>query len=195
MKKIIFASHNAHKTKEIAALLGGLVSVNSLSDIGFSQEIEENGISLEENALIKAKTIHNLTELNCFADDTGLFVDALNGEPGIYSARYAGEEKDSNLNIEKLLKKLEDIKNRKASFRTVICLILNQKVHYFIGELHGVIIHERRGIGGFGYDPVFIPDGFSNTLAEMDLTQKNTISHRAKAFLEMRKFFVENANC
>lgn len=192
--KVIFASHNKNKTREIASLLDGLIQVYSLADIGFFEEIIESGSTLDENALIKAQTLFKHTGMNCFADDTGLMVEALNGQPGIHSARYAGEQKSSADNIIKLLEALKGKENRKAFFKTTICLILNGKIHYFEGILQGKISHEMRGKDGFGYDPIFIPAGFSKTLAEMTLEEKNAISHRARAFMAMRIFFMKNAN-
>ncbi|MDP1726934.1 MAG: RdgB/HAM1 family non-canonical purine NTP pyrophosphatase [Bacteroidota bacterium] len=192
--KVIFASHNKNKTREIASLLHGLIQVYSLEDIGFFEEIMETGSTLEKNALIKAQTIYKHTGMNCFADDTGLMVDALNGQPGVHSARYAGEQKSSADNLIKLLEKLKGKENRKAYFKTIICLILKGKVHYFEGILPGKITQEMSGKEGFGYDPIFIPAGFSKTLAEMTLEEKNAISHRAIAFKAMRNFFIENIN-
>ncbi len=192
--KVIFASHNKDKTREIASLLEGLIQVYSLEDIGFFEEIMETGSTLEENALIKAQTIYKHTGMSCFADDTGLMVEALNGKPGVHSARYAGEQKSSTDNLIKLLEELKHKENRKAYFKTIICLILKGKIHYFEGVLSGKIHHELRGKDGFGYDPVFIPAGFSKTLAEMTLEEKNAISHRAIAFKAMRNFFMESTN-
>ncbi len=194
MKEIIFVTHNANKTREISALLDGQISVYSLDEIGYREDIIENGISLEENATVKAKTIYDLTKRNCFADDTGLFVEALNGDPGVYSARYAGDQKDSNLNMDKLLRELAGKENRKAKFITLICLIFHSDIYYFEGQLSGVINRKKMGRSGFGYDPVFVPDGFSKTLAELNLEEKNKISHRAKAFLAMKNFLLEKAN-
>lgn len=192
--KVIFASHNKNKTREIASLLDGLIQVYSLEDIGFFEEIIESGSTLEENALIKAQTVFKHTGMNCFADDTGLVVEALNGQPGVHSARYAGEQKSSTDNLIKLLSELKGIENRKAWFKTIICLILKGEIHYFEGILSGKISHEMSGKEGFGYDPVFIPSGFSKTLAEMTLEEKNAISHRALAFKAMRNFFMKNIN-
>ncbi|MBC7381731.1 MAG: RdgB/HAM1 family non-canonical purine NTP pyrophosphatase [Bacteroidia bacterium] len=192
--KIIFASHNKHKTKEISALLDGLIQIHSLEEIGIFEELIESGSTLHENAQMKAQAVYEATDLNCFADDSGLLVEALNGEPGVYSARYAGEQKDSEANMHKLLANLKGIENRNARFSTVICLLLNGKEHYFEGHLDGKINLEKRGNEGFGYDPVFIPEGSEKTLAEMTLPEKNKISHRAKAFISMRNFFVENVS-
>jgi XTP/dITP diphosphohydrolase len=183
--ELIFASHNENKVKEIASLIGKPFVIKSLSDIQFNEEIEENGITLIENALIKARTIYKETCKNCFADDTGLLVEALNNEPGVYSARYAGPQKNANDNMDLLLKNLEPFPNKNAHFVTVIALILNNKEHIFEGKLSGKIIQTKRGLNGFGYDPIFIPNGFEITLAEMNISEKNTISHRAMAFKQM----------
>ena len=190
--ELIFASHNQNKVKEINALLGNGFRVKSLSDIGFDTEIVENGETLEANALIKARTIYELTQQNCFADDTGLLVSALNNEPGVYSARYAGLQKNDHDNMDLLLKNLEGITDRKANFTTCIALILEGKEYLFEGKLHGSIIHEKIGSNGFGYDPIFKPDNYTITLAQMELSEKNTISHRAKAFENMKAFLLKN---
>lgn len=190
--ELIFASHNQNKVKEINALLGNGFRVKSLSDIGFDTEIVENGETLEANALIKARTIYELTQQNCFADDTGLLVSALNNEPGVYSARYAGLQKNDHDNMDLLLKNLEGITDRKANFTTCIALILEGKEYLFEGKLHGSIIHEKIGSNGFGYDPIFKPDNYTITLAQMELSEKNTISHRAKAFENMKAFLLRN---
>ena len=190
--ELIFASHNQNKVKEINALLGNGFRVKSLSDIGFDTEIVENGETLEANALIKARTIYELTQQNCFADDTGLLVSALNNEPGVYSARYAGLQKNDHDNMDLLLKNLEGITDRKANFTTCIALILEGKEYLFEGKLHGSIIQEKIGSNGFGYDPIFKPDNYTITLAQMELSEKNTISHRAKAFENMKAFLLRN---
>lgn len=186
--KLIFASHNKNKTREIGAMLSGLMQVVSLDDIGFSEEIIESGSTLHENAFIKASCIYNHSLLNCFADDTGLLVDALDGAPGVYSARYAGPEKDAIANNQKLLEALKGNSNRLARFETVICLFLNGKAHYFEGVLEGEITEEPIGQGGFGYDPVFKPLGSNLTLAQISLDEKNAFSHRARAFHKMVEF-------
>lgn len=190
--ELIFASHNQNKVKEINALLGNGFRVKSLSDIGFDTEIVENGETLEANALIKARTIYELTQQNCFADDTGLLVNALNNEPGVYSARYAGLQKNDHDNMDLLLRNLEEITDRKANFTTCIALILDGKEYLFEGKLHGSIIQEKIGSNGFGYDPIFKPDNYTITLAQMELSEKNTISHRAKAFENMKAFLLKN---
>lgn len=186
--ELIFASHNENKVREIAELIGNKYFVNSLSTIGFNTEIEENGSTLTENALIKARTIYQATNKNCFADDTGLLVEALNNEPGVYSARYAGLQKDANDNMDLLLKNLAPFENKTARFTTVIALILNGKEYLFEGILFGKIIPVKIGTNGFGYDPVFMPNGYDITLAQMDLKEKNKISHRAIAFQKMVNF-------
>jgi XTP/dITP diphosphohydrolase len=186
--RLIFATQNQNKAKEINALVGEPFEVLSLSDIKCSDDIEENGLTLKENASLKARHIYLKYHYNCFADDTGLIVEALNGEPGVHSARYAGEQKNDNDNIALLLKNMAGIKGRKAHFETVICLMLEGIAYYFTGVLDGKIINEPLGDKGFGYDPIFMPDGYDITLAQMTLEQKNKISHRAKAFEELARF-------
>jgi len=180
--KIVFATNNLNKLTEIRNILGNQFEVVSLSDIGCHEDIPEKGQTLKDNALIKARYIHEKYHIDCFADDTGLEVDALGGAPGVYSARYAGGEgHDSNANMTKLLKELENISNRKARFRTVIALIIDGKETTFEGIVNGEIIRERRGGEGFGYDPIFQPAGYSQTFAELGTGIKNQISHRAQA--------------
>jgi len=186
--ELIFASHNENKVTEIAALIGSGYSVKSLSAIGFNTEIIENGSTLTENALIKARTIYQATNKNCFADDTGLLVEALNNEPGVFSARYAGNQKNDHDNMNLLLENLKNKSNRNANFTTVIALIMDGKEYLFEGKLFGEIITEKIGSNGFGYDPIFKPKDFNITLAQMDLNKKNTISHRALAFKKMIDF-------
>jgi XTP/dITP diphosphohydrolase len=186
--ELIFASHNENKVTEIAALIGSSYSVKSLSAIGFNTEIVENGSTLTENALIKARTIYQATNKNCFADDTGLLVEVLNNEPGVFSARYAGIQKNDNDNMNLLLENLKNKSNRSANFTTVIALILDGKEYLFEGKLMGEIVTEKIGLNGFGYDPIFKPSGYGITLAQMDLIKKNTISHRAIAFQKMIDF-------
>ncbi len=189
--KLIFASHNQNKVKEINSLLDGLVSVYSLNDIGIIEEIPETGETLKENSFIKAQACAKITGLNVFADDTGLEVEALNGEPGVYSARYAGPEKLAWKNMEKLISALSEKSNKKARFVSWICLIINNKTYYFEGELKGTIISEMKGMNGFGYDPIFVPEGETRTLAEMSSEEKNSISHRAIALDKMKAFLKE----
>ena len=192
--EIVFASNNLNKIREINNVLGNSFKLLSLKDICMEEDIPENEATLEGNALLKARFIHNATGMNVFADDTGLETEALNGDPGVHSARFAGENKDSEANIDKLLALLEKKTSRKARFRTVIALILYGKEHLFEGIVEGEIITERRGKMGFGYDPVFLPEGRKLTFAEMDLDEKNKISHRARAFAGLKAFLSEYAS-
>ena len=191
--KIVFATNNHHKLSEIRQILGDRVEVLSLQDIGCDVDIPETGKTLEENALQKAQYVFEHYHTDVFADDTGLEVEALNGAPGVYSARYAGEGHDSEANMSKLLKKLSNNDNRKARFRTVIALIQQGNVHKFEGIVNGQIIRERRGGEGFGYDPIFQPDGYDKTFAELGLDIKNTISHRARAVAKLRAFLADTS--
>ena len=187
-KKLVFATNNAHKLEEVSAMLGTSVSLMSLNDIGCHTDIPETGTTLEENALIKARYIHEYYGMDCFADDTGLEVAALDGEPGVYSARYAGGAgHDSVANMKKLLARMEGVTDRRARFRTVIALILDAEVHEFEGIVRGTIATEPHGDGGFGYDPVFIPEGYDRTFAELS-DVKNHISHRARAVERLVEF-------
>ena len=192
--QIIFASNNKNKIREINHVLGGTFTLLSLADVSLEKDIPENEPTLEGNALEKARYIHKVTGMDVFADDTGLEVEALNGEPGVHSARFAGESKDPDANIEKLLTLLSDTSERQARFRTVIALIFKGKEYLFTGIVPGEIIRERRGDEGFGYDPVFIPDGKNLTFAQMNLDEKNTISHRAIAFEKLRVFLADYLN-
>lgn len=185
--ELIFASHNENKVEEIRKLLPSTVQLRSLNNIGYLEEIDEPGITLEENAKIKAKTIFDVTQKTVFADDSGLFVDALRGAPGVFSARYAGTG-NSEDNIVKLLTELENETHRTAYFRCVFCFLSKDFEHYFDGEIHGKIANEPTGKNGFGYDPVFIPDGFAKTFAELSPTEKNQMSHRAIAVKKMINF-------
>ena len=189
--KLVFASNNPHKVKEIKSVLGDSFTLLSLNDINITGDIPENEPDIEGNALSKARFVSNATGLDVFADDTGLEIEALDGLPGVHSARFAGENKDSSANIDKVLGMLKGKENRKARFRTVIALILEKKEYLFEGIVEGRIIDEKRGKDGFGYDPVFIPEGKTSTFAEMDLTEKNTVSHRARAFKKLRDFLGE----
>lgn len=181
-KKLVFATNNAHKLDEIRAILGDRVEVLSLKDIHCEADIPETADTLEGNAALKAEYIYKNYGLDCFADDTGLEVEALGGAPGVYSARYAGGEgHDSEANMKKLLVELEGKTNRKAQFRTAICLIEGGVEHLFEGVVKGEIIEKKRGCSGFGYDPVFVPEGYTETFAEMGNEEKNKISHRARA--------------
>ena len=189
MKKLVFATNNAHKLEEIRAILGDKVEILSLNDINCHADIPETADTLQGNAALKAQYIYENYGLDCFADDTGLEVEALNGAPGIYSARYAGGEgHDSEANMKKLLAEMQDKENRKARFRTVICLIEGGEEHFFEGIVNGSIIRERKGGAGFGYDPVFMPDGYSKTFAEMGNDEKNKISHRARAVQKLCEY-------
>lgn len=190
---LVFASNNEHKVKEIRSLLGDSFTLLSLKDIRILEDIPEDEPDLEGNALSKARYIHNATGMNVFADDTGLEIDALNGLPGVHSARFAGEQKDNLANIEKVLVMMGNTPDRKARFRTVIALILDHKEYTFEGTVYGTIIPEKRGTEGFGYDPIFLPEGKELTFAEMDLSEKNTISHRARAFEKLREFLNQQA--
>jgi len=183
--ELIFASHNAHKADEIKLLLPSFINLKTLKDIQYYHEIDETGSTLEENALIKAQAIYSATKLNVFADDSGLEVRALNGQPGVYSARYAGEDGNSEANIRKLLTELAEKEDRSAQFRCCIALIFKGKKYVFNGIIRGKIIEERKGNSGFGYDSVFVPEGSIQTFAEMPLCVKNTISHRTLAIKQM----------
>ena len=210
--KIVFATNNEHKLSEIRAILGPSFDVVSLADIGCHEDIPETGQTLEENALMKAEYVYNKYHLSCFADDTGLEVEALNGAPGVYSARYAaivpagepaGPSHDSEANMARLLRELANNNNRKARFRTVIALIEKKDVcpcgctsikvvHKFEGIVNGEITREKSGAEGFGYDPIFRPDGYDNTFAELGLDIKNQISHRARATAKLCEFLVNS---
>lgn len=190
--KLVFATHNPNKLKEVRLLLPGKFELLSLDDIGCLSDIPETAPTLEGNARLKAEYVMEHFGYPCFADDTGLLVEALKGAPGVLSARYAGEQKNSEDNIDKLLSELKGIDNRKARFVTVIALITNDKLYLFEGEVKGYIEHERKGSGGFGYDPVFRPEGYSETFAEMSTLLKNQISHRGHA-LEKLKAHLQDA--
>ncbi len=186
--KIVFATNNKNKLEEVRAIINPKFRILGLADIDCFEDIPEDQETLEGNAKQKAQYIHEKYNINCFADDTGLEVDALNGEPGVYSARYAGEDKDSNKNMEKLLFEMQNKPTRTAKFRTVISLILDNKEYMFEGEVKGIISKVIKGKNGFGYDPIFIPDGFNKTFAELSKEIKNSISHRAIATDKMLKF-------
>ncbi len=181
MFRLVFATNNQHKLEEIKELLGDSIDLLSLNDIGCFEDIPEPKDTLEGNAAEKSFFVWNKYGLNCFADDTGLEIEALDGEPGVYSARYAGEEKSAEKNIELVLQKLAKIKNRKARFRTVISLVVDGEETQFEGVVDGWILEEKRGTDGFGYDPVFQPDGYSKCFSEMSLDEKNQVSHRSRA--------------
>ena len=189
--KLVFATNNRHKLDEVRAIVGDRVEVLSLNDIECHDEIPETADTLQGNALIKARYIYDKYGLNCFADDTGLEVEALSGEPGVYSARYAGEECSSEANMQKLLHNLTGKSNRNAQFRTVIALIINGDEKLFNGIVKGSITEEKRGDSGFGYDPIFIPEGFSESFAQMSSEQKNSISHRYRATEQLSNYLKE----
>jgi XTP/dITP diphosphohydrolase len=188
--ELLFASNNSHKVTEINNILGNSFVLKGLKDAGITEDIPETAPTLEGNALQKARYVHEKTGRDVFADDTGLEVESLNGMPGVNSARFAGENKDSDANIDKLLLMLKGKENRKARFRTVIALIIGGEEHLFEGIVEGTIVSDRRGREGFGYDPVFVPEGRDITFAEMPLTEKNKISHRARAFEKLRAFLM-----
>ena len=185
---LVFATHNSNKAKEIQSLLPADFQILTLTQINCHEEISETAQTLEGNSLLKAQFVNDNFNLNCFADDTGLEIKALNGRPGVYSARYAGEEKSAESNMNRVLSELKNESNRKAQFRTVITLILNDKTHIFEGVINGTISAEKKGIDGFGYDPIFIPEEETRTFAEMTLEEKNQQSHRARAFEKMVSF-------
>lgn len=188
MKTIVFATNNDHKLKEVISIMPSHIEVISLADLGCSEEIPETANTLEGNALQKARYIHQKFKCDCFADDTGLEVDALNGEPGVYSARYAGKDCNNIANMQKLLCNLSDKTNRNARFKTVIALILNDSEYLFEGTINGSLTQTMRGANGFGYDPIFVPDGYKETFAELGDDIKNKISHRAKAVQKLADF-------
>lgn len=189
--QLVFASNNQNKIKEIRLLLPKDIALLSLEDIGCFDEIPETSLTIEGNAIQKADYVTQNYGYNCFADDTGLEVDALNGAPGVYSARYAGNQKDSNDNICKLLENLANTTNKKANFKTVICLNWNGQQHLFTGIIHGQIVEEKKGSNGFGYDPIFVPDGYTQTFAELSLEEKATISHRGLAVKQLVDFLAQ----
>ncbi|MCL6259262.1 non-canonical purine NTP diphosphatase [Aquiflexum sp. TKW24L] len=186
--KICFATNNNKKIEEVKSALGNDFTIVSLEEIGCREELPETGDTLEHNAFQKARYVKDHYGVDCFADDTGLEVAALDGAPGVYSGRFAGEPRSDERNVDLLLSKMEGKENRKARFRTVIALILNGEEHAFDGVAEGEIIHERIGTGGFGYDPIFIPNGFEKTFAELTLVEKNNISHRGKAVKALVNF-------
>ena len=188
MHQLVFATNNAHKLEEVAAKIEGQIKLLSLNDINCTDDIAETGETFRENASIKSHYIYNKYKLDCFGDDSGLEIDELNGEPGVYSARYAGEHGNHDANINKVLLSLQNVVDRKARFRTVISLIWNGDEHFFEGAIEGTIRHERAGSEGFGYDPIFQPDGYDVTFAEMSLDEKNKISHRAVAMEKLVEF-------
>ena len=189
--KLVFATNNQHKVHEIQELLDASIELLSLKDIHCNDEIPENQDTLEGNASEKAFYIYNKYGVNCFADDTGLEIEALNSEPGVYSARYAGEERSAEKNMNLVLDKLSIINNRKARFRTVISLVIEGRETQFEGIVEGQILREKRGITGFGYDPIFQPDEANLSFAEMPLEEKNKISHRARAVHKLVEYLIQ----
>ena len=190
--QLVSATNNANKIKEIKQLLTSSIQLLSLQEIKCLEDIPETSPTIEGNAIQKAEYVYKNYDYNCFADDIGLEIDALNGEPGVYSARYAGEQKDANDNMNFVLKKLEGIENRNARFITVIALIIDGKTTCFEGVVEGTISLKKSGSEGFGYDPIFKPNGFDITFSEMDLEQKNKISHRGKAVKQLSDFLTTN---
>ena len=190
--KLVFATNNKHKFNEIKNHVSGALEILNLEDIGFSGDIAETSDTIEGNALQKAWYIYNRFKINCFADDTGLEIDALNGAPGVYSARYAGENPTFEDNMRRVLLEMNGIKKRSARFRTIIALIENGKEVLFEGKIEGIITEKQRGEKGFGYDPVFQPAGFNKTFAEMTLEIKNQISHRALAINKLLEYLNDN---
>ena len=186
--RFVFATNNKHEISEIQHLVKGKFTLLSLQDIDCDEELAETGNTLEKNALQKARYVSQKYKIDCFADDTGLMIDSLEGRPGVLSARYAGEEKNADKNMEKILGEMDGIVNRNASFVTVIALILNGKEHVFEGRVAGTIAPDKRGNSGFGYDPIFIPNGKGRSFAEMNLDEKNKISHRAEAVKKLSDF-------
>jgi XTP/dITP diphosphohydrolase len=188
MYQLVFATNNDHKLQEVSAKITGGIKLLSLNEIGCTDDIAETGLTFAENASIKSNYIYQRYQLNCFGDDSGLEIDALNGEPGIYSARYAGTHGDHQANIDKVLAGLNGVSNRSARFRTVISLIWQRQEHFFDGTVEGTIRHERSGTEGFGYDPIFEPAGYNITFAEMSMDEKNKISHRGRAVDQLIAF-------
>ncbi|WP_296685561.1 non-canonical purine NTP diphosphatase [Flavobacterium sp.] len=186
--QLVFASNNKNKIKEIQLLVPSTIQILSLDDIGCTEDIAETADTIEGNAMLKANYVTEKYGYDCFADDSGLEVQALNGEPGVFSARYAGEPKNDENNIDKLLANLKDLENKKANFKTVICLNSKGKQHLFTGIINGKIIEERIGNNGFGYDPIFVADGYQKTFAELTLEEKSNISHRGIAVKELITF-------
>jgi XTP/dITP diphosphohydrolase len=186
--ELVFATNNKNKIEEVRPLLKKDIKLVSLKEIGCHEELPETGNTLEINASQKAKYVFDKYHVNCFADDTGLEIESLDGRPGVYSARYAGEERNAERNMEKVLKELENATNRSACFKTTISLIINGQELLFEGKVNGAISSAKQGAKGFGYDPIFIPDGFKKSFAEMTLEEKNTISHRALAVRKLTQF-------
>ena len=192
--KLVFASNNKNKIKEIQLLVPASIEIVSLEDIGCTEDIPETAHTIEGNAILKANYVTEKYGLNCFADDTGLEVEALNGAPGVYSARYAGEPKDDNNNMNELLFQLEKETNRNANFKTVIALNLNGKQELFVGIIFGKITREKVGTNGFGYDPIFVAEGYEKTFAELDMEEKSNISHRGIAVKQLITFLQKESH-
>ncbi|OJW16496.1 non-canonical purine NTP diphosphatase [Mucilaginibacter sp. 44-25] len=193
MHELVFATNNRHKLEEVAAKVSNSIKLLSLDDIGCNDEIAETGDTFNANASLKSRYIYEKYNLNCFGDDSGLEIVALNNEPGVYSARYAGTHGDHDANMTKVLQRMYGETDRRARFRTVISLIWNGTEHFFEGVVEGTIRQERSGTGGFGYDPIFQPDGYDVTFAEMSMTEKNAISHRGKAVEQLVAFLNSQA--
>lgn len=191
--KICFATHNENKLREVKQILGSGIEVVGLNDIGCTEEIPETGVTLDENSQLKADFVFKNFEINCFADDTGLEVDSLQGAPGVYSARYAGDQKDNQDNISLLLKNLENQTDRSARFRTVVTLVVDGAVHQVEGVVNGQITESQSGNEGFGYDPIFTPEGYDCTFAEMSSEEKNAISHRGRAVSALQELLASLA--
>jgi XTP/dITP diphosphohydrolase len=187
LKKIVFATGNSNKLKEIKSAVDGF-EIIGLTDLDINEEIPETGTTLKENSLQKARYVYDKTGLNCFSDDTGLEIEALNNRPGVYSAMYAGADCSAENNMQKVLKELSGVRNRKAKFKTVIALILNGKKYFFEGDVNGEILQEKKGSDGFGYDPIFKPEGHKETFAQMSIGIKNKISHRGLAVKKLVAF-------
>lgn len=192
--ELIFATHNQHKTEEAKEIAASVFQIKNLKDIGCFDEIPETADTLQGNALQKVRYVHEHYHVNCFADDTGLEVEALDGRPGVYSARFAGEHCTYQDNVNKLLKEMEGKTNRKACFKTVVALILDDEEYLFEGRVDGEIIERQRGTSGFGYDPIFLPEGFDRTFAEMSDEEKNSISHRGRAMRKLMSFLKDKKN-
>lgn len=190
--KLVFATANQHKAEEIQKKLPSLIQVLTLKDLELKEEIPETAETMEGNAVLKAEYIAKHFGMDCFADDSGLEIEALNGEPGVYSARYAGSERDDEKNLQLVLKKMKGVTNRNARFKTVIALSVNNKIHLFEGIINGKIRHEKKGTMGFGYDPIFEPENAGVTFAEMSVEEKNNLSHRARAVEKMIQFIASN---
>lgn len=186
--QLVFASNNANKIKEIQQLVPATIEIISLNDIGCTEDIPETSDTIEGNAILKANYITEKYGYDCFADDSGLEVEALNGAPGVYSARYAGEPKNDDANMDKLLANLKNATNRKANFKTVICLNIKGEQHHFTGIINGKIISEKVGTNGFGYDPIFVAEGYTKTFAELTMEEKSSISHRGQAVKQLVAF-------